>query len=349
VTPTALVTTALPLPLFSRGKVRDTYELPDDRLLMVATDRISAFDWVLPTGIADRGRVLTQLSAFWFEQSRGLQENHLLSTEPDQVPGLERHSEELAGRCMTVRKAGRIDYECVVRGYLAGSAWAEYEENGKMAGEPLPRGLRESERLPEPIFTPATKNDTGHDENVPFSRLVDDLGQDLAERLRDASLRLYEFGSELAEKRGLILADTKFEFGLLDGRLLLIDEALTPDSSRYWDAGAYEVGTSPESFDKQLIRDWLSASGWDKNSTPPMLPEGVAERSRERYLRAYELLTGRPLTSAGDGGAAPDAGMAPGAGSRPASARGESPPRTIPPPEDQGRQSTDEADTGAPS
>jgi phosphoribosylaminoimidazole-succinocarboxamide synthase len=164
-----------------------------------------------------------------------------------------------------------------------------------MAGEPLPPGLRESERLPDPIFTPATKNDTGHDENVPFSRLVDDLGQDLADRLRDASLRLYQFGSELAEQRGLILADTKFEFGLLDGRLLLIDEALTPDSSRYWDASSYEVGSSPESFDKQFIRDWLSETGWDKNSTPPMLPEAVAERSRERYLRAYELLTGRSL------------------------------------------------------
>ena len=297
-TPTALVTTALPLPLFSRGKVRDTYVLPDDRLLMVATDRISAFDWVLPTGIADRGRVLTQLSAFWFEQSRDLQENHLLSTEPGDVPGLEDHTEELAGRCMTVRKAERIDYECVVRGYLAGSAWAEYREHGTMAGEPLPPGLRESERLPEPIFTPATKNDTGHDENVPFQRLVDDLGEDLAERLKDASLKLYRFGTDLAEQKGLILADTKFEFGLLDGRLLLIDEALTPDSSRYWEASTYEVGTSPQSFDKQFIRDWLSESGWDKNSTPPMLPENVAERSRERYLRAYELLTGHPLPSA---------------------------------------------------
>ncbi|HYZ01340.1 MAG TPA: phosphoribosylaminoimidazolesuccinocarboxamide synthase, partial [Candidatus Binatia bacterium] len=219
-------------------------------------------------------------------------------TAAGDVPGLDRHAEELAGRCMTVRKAERIDYECVVRGYLAGSAWAEYRESGTMAGEPLPPGLRESERLPQPIFTPATKNDVGHDENVPFRRLVDDLGEDLAERLKDASLKLYRFGTDLAEQKGLILADTKFEFGLLDGRLLLIDEALTPDSSRYWDASTYEVGTSPQSFDKQFIRDWLSESGWDKNSTPPMLPENVAERSRERYLRAYELLTGHPLPSA---------------------------------------------------
>lgn len=293
---TALLQTDLPLPLFSRGKVRDTYELPDGRLLMVASDRLSAFDWVLPTGIPDRGRVLTQLSIFWFDRTRDLQENHLVSGELSALPAsiLDR-AEELEGRFMVVRKAQRIDFECVVRGYLAGSAWAEYEKQGTMVGEPLPAGLRQSQKLPEPIFTPATKNDQGHDENITFSRLAQELGADLAGRLRDASLRLYQFGAGYAEERGLILADTKFEFGLIDDRLVLIDEALTPDSSRYWDSARYQIGTSPESYDKQFIRDWLSQSGWDRDSAPPALPDAVVEQSRGRYLKAYELLTGHQL------------------------------------------------------
>ena len=292
----ALLRTDLPLPLFSRGKVRDTYELPDGRLLMVATDRISAFDHVLPTGIPDRGRVLTQLSIFWFGLTAPIQENHLVSADLASLPGpAADRAPELDGRVMIVRKARRIDFECVVRGYLAGSAWSEYRERGTMAGEPLPAGMRQSQRLPAPIFTPATKNDDGHDENIPFSRMEAELGAGLAGRCKDASLRLYEHGARYAEQRGLILADTKFEFGLVGDRLVLIDEALTPDSSRYWDAARYEVGTSPPSYDKQFVRDWLSESGWDRESAPPPLPDPVVQSSRERYLRAYELLTGESL------------------------------------------------------
>ncbi|MFZ0217260.1 MAG: phosphoribosylaminoimidazolesuccinocarboxamide synthase [Candidatus Dormiibacterota bacterium] len=291
-----VTSTELPLPLFARGKVRDTYDLPDDRLLMVATDRISAFDWVLPTGIESRGAVLTQLSIFWFEQTRDVLPNHLLSGDVDTLPAVVSGERDLLfNRSMIVRKADRIDFECVVRGYLAGSAWEEYRRSGTMVGEPLPAGLRQSERLPEPIFTPATKEDSGHDENVTFDYVANAVGSELATQLRDAAVKLYLHGAKYAEQRGLILADTKFEFGLLDGKLLLIDEALTPDSSRYWDAARYQVGTSPDSYDKQPIRDWLSQSGWDKSSTPPALPAEVADVARQRYVRAYELLTGHPL------------------------------------------------------
>jgi phosphoribosylaminoimidazole-succinocarboxamide synthase len=279
----AVTETHLDLPLFARGKVRDTYELDDERLLMVATDRLSAYDWVLPTGIPDRGRVLTQLSIFWFESTRHLQENHLIGPGED-------------GRSMIVRRARRIDFECVVRGYLAGSAWSEYRERGTVAGERLPGGLRESERLPEPLFTPATKAESGHDENVTVGQLAAAVGSDLARRLQEASLRLYAHGAAHAERCGLILADTKFEFGLLDGRLILIDEVLTPDSSRYWDAATYRVGTAPDSFDKQFVRDWLTKeSGWDRESPPPPLPAEIVEQTRRRYLVAYERLSGRSL------------------------------------------------------
>ena len=278
----ALLETRLELPLLARGKVRDTYELPDERLLIVTTDRVSAFDHVLPNGIPDRGRVLAQLSMFWFERTRHLQENHLLEPGED-------------GRSMVVRRARRIDFECVVRGYLAGSAWAEYRETGTMAGEPLPPGLRQSERLPEPIFTPATKAESGHDENISFERMSSELGVELAERLREASLLLYTFGAQHAERCGLILADTKFEFGLVEGRLVLIDEALTPDSSRYWEAATYRVGTTPESFDKQFVRDWLTEAGWDRESPPPPLPDEIVEQTRQRYLTAYARLVGQPL------------------------------------------------------
>ena len=292
----ALTETHVELPLFSRGKVRDTYQLDAERLLMVTTDRISAFDYVLPTGIPDRGRVLTQLSAFWFERTRDVVENHLLGTTHESLPP------ELDGRCMIVKRAQRIDFECVVRGYLAGSAWAEYRKAGTMAGEPLPEGLRESDRLPEPIFTPATKADTGHDENVTYDRMRADTGDELAERLRDTSLRLYAAATEHAERQGLILADTKFEFGLVDDRLVLIDEALTPDSSRYWDAATWKPGTTPESFDKQFVRDWLTdSSGWDRSSLPPELPDDVVEQTRQRYLTAFERLTGRSLLMPAEG------------------------------------------------
>jgi phosphoribosylaminoimidazole-succinocarboxamide synthase len=291
-----MVSTDLPLKLFARGKVRDTYELGPNQLLMVATDRLSAFDHILPNGIPDRGKVLTQLSIFWFSQTDTFQENHLISgMVPDLPAALKDHREELAGRFMIVRKARRIDFECVVRGYLAGSAWTEYQDSHTLAGEPMPPGLRQSERLAYPIFSPATKAETGHDENISFAQLKKELGDELATRLRDASLELYKFASEFASRRGLILADTKFEFGLIGDDLILIDEALTPDSSRYWDPATYQVGTSPESYDKQFVRDWLTRAGWDKESDPPALPPEVVAQTRERYLTAYQRLVGKPL------------------------------------------------------
>ena len=292
----AITQTELPLQLFARGKVRDTYELPDGKLLMVATDRISAFDRVLPNGIPDRGKVLTQLSIFWFSQTHAFQENHLVSGMiPDLPAALRDHRDELAGRFMIVRKAKRIDFECVVRGYLAGSAWKEYEESHTLAGEEMPPGLRQSEKLVYPIFSPATKAETGHDENVTFATMKKDIGDELATKLRDASLELYKFASDFAERRGIILADTKFEFGLIDDQPVLIDEALTPDSSRFWDAATYQVGTAPESYDKQFVRDWLLRSGWDKESDPPALPDDIVAQTRERYLIAYQRLVGKPL------------------------------------------------------
>jgi len=291
-----LTETELPLKLFARGKVRDTYEISDDRLLMVATDRISAFDHVLPNGIPDRGKVLTQLSIFWFSQTHTFQDNHLVSgMVPDLPPALRDHREQLAGRFMIVRKAKRIDFECVVRGYLAGSAWKEYEQSHTLAGDEMPPGLRQSEKLAYPIFSPATKAETGHDENVTFAQMKKEIGDDLAAKLRDASLELYKHASEHAERRGIIVADTKFEFGLIDGEPILIDEALTPDSSRFWDATKYVIGTSPESFDKQFVRDWLERSGWDKESEPPALPNDIVVQTRERYLTAYQRLVGKPL------------------------------------------------------
>ena len=291
-----MMTTEIDLPVFSRGKVRDTYELHSDQLLMVATDRISAFDVVLPNGIPDKGKVLTQLSIWWFSQTHSFQENHLVSGMVPDLPGnLKHRREELSGRFMIVRKAERIDFECVVRGYLAGSAWAEYREHGTVAGEPLPAGLVESQKLATPIFTPATKADTGHDENITFKKFVTELGSDRAHEIRDASLALFNFADEAALKRGLILADTKFEFGLIDKRLILIDEVLTPDSSRYWDRNRWQPGTTPPSFDKQFVRDWLTASGWNKQPPAPELPPDVVDRTRELYLAAYRQVTARDL------------------------------------------------------
>jgi phosphoribosylaminoimidazole-succinocarboxamide synthase len=292
----ALNATELPLELFARGKVRDTYELGPDQLLMVATDRISAFDHVLPNGIPDRGKVLTQLSIFWFSQTDTFQQNHLISgMVPDLPPSLRAFRDELAGRFMIVRKAKRIDFECVVRGYLAGSAWQEYQKTQTLAGESMPPGLVESQKLATPLFSPATKAETGHDENITFDRMRKEIGDDLAGKLRDASLALYKYAAEFAERRGLILADTKFEFGMVGDDLILIDEALTPDSSRYWDATTYRIGTSPESYDKQFVRDWLTRSGWDKESEPPPLPDDIVSQTRVRYLTAYQRLVGKPL------------------------------------------------------
>jgi phosphoribosylaminoimidazole-succinocarboxamide synthase len=291
-----LTGTELPLKLFAKGKVRDTYELSDDQLLMVATDRISAFDHVLPNGIPDRGKVLTQLSIFWFSQTDTFQPNHLISgMVPDLPAVLKNFREELAGRFMIVRKAKRIDFECVVRGYLAGSAWKEYEDSQTLAGEKMPPGQRQSEKLAVPIFSPATKAETGHDENITFDQMKKELGDDLTAKLRDASLELYRYASEFVARRGLILADTKFEFGQIGDDVILIDEVLTPDSSRYWDAATYAIGTSPESYDKQFVRDWLTTSGWDKSSDPPALPQDVVTQTRLRYLTAYQRIVGKPL------------------------------------------------------
>jgi phosphoribosylaminoimidazole-succinocarboxamide synthase len=291
-----LVKTDLPLKLYARGKVRDTYELEDNRLLMVATDRISAFDHILPNGIPDRGKVLTQLSIFWFSQTDAFQANHLVSGQVPDLPGtLRDRRDELSGRFMIVRKAKRIDFECVVRGYLAGSAWKEYGESQTLAGEKMPPGLRQSERLAVPIFSPATKAETGHDQNITFTQLKKELGDELATKLRDASLELYKFASELSARRGLILADTKFEFGTIDDKLILIDEAFTPDSSRFWESSTYLVGTSPDSYDKQFVRDWLTRSGWDKESQAPALPDEIVAQTRERYLTAYHRLVGKPF------------------------------------------------------
>jgi phosphoribosylaminoimidazole-succinocarboxamide synthase len=275
-----------------RGKVRDTYQLTDDLLLMVATDRISAFDVVLPTPIPDKGRVLTQLSAFWFGLTGSVVENHLITTEVDQM-GLPSNVDldELEGRSMLVKKADPLPVECVARGYIIGSGWADYQRTGEVCGIELPSGLRQADRLPDTIFTPATKAQTGHDENIDFERTVSIVGQDIAERIRDFTLQLYELGHQHARSRGIILADTKFEFGLVDGRIVLIDEVMTPDSSRFWDIETYRVGVSPPSYDKQFVRDYLVDLGWNKEPPPPELPDDVVSNTSRKYLDALERLT----------------------------------------------------------
>jgi phosphoribosylaminoimidazole-succinocarboxamide synthase len=287
----ALLQSSIPGCPVRRGKVRDIYDF-GDRLLFVATDRISAFDWVLPNGIPDKGRLLTQLSEMWF--ARLDVPHHLLSMDLDAVPlpaGVDRES--LAGRSMVVKKTEVVPIECVVRGYLSGSGWKEYQKTRSVCGVSLPAGLRESERLAEPIFTPATKEESGHDINISFERMCEIIGQDKANRLKTLSLEIYRRGAEHALQKGIIIADTKFEFGSIGGQLILIDEVLTPDSSRFWPVDSYEPGRSPPSFDKQFVRDWLETTGWDKNSTPPPLPQDVAERTRAKYVDAYTRLSGR--------------------------------------------------------
>ncbi len=281
--------------LLKRGKVRDIYEL-DGQLLLVATDRLSAFDVVLPTPIPDKGRILTQLSVFWFDRTRHLTPNHLLSARLSDLPDpLQPYADLLRDRFMLVRKAKVIPVECVVRGYLYGSAWREYQATGEVCGIALPAGLRLAERLPEPLFTPATKAEVGHDENIPFHKVVDIVGRELAERLRELSLQLYRFAADHAERCGLILADTKFEFGLTDdGQLMLVDELLTPDSSRFWDADTYAPGKPQENFDKQFVRDYLERIGWNKEPPAPTLPPDIVEKTRQRYWEAFRRLTGQP-------------------------------------------------------
>lgn len=297
-----LIDTNLPLPLYFRGKVRDGYDL-GNRLLIIATDRISAFDVVLPDGIPDKGAVLNQLSAFWFYQTRNLVPNHLVEVVND-VGCLDDYLTRqsrfayptyLAGRSMIVKKLERIPVECVVRGYLAGSAWSEYQQSGTMFGLPLPRDLAESQELPQPMFTPTTKADTGHDLPLTMDEMEKQIGKTLAGEIREKSLAVYSYAREYARTRGIIIADTKMEFGLDNDRLILIDELLTPDSSRFWDAAQYKVGQSQPSYDKQPVRDWLVQSGWNQEPPAPNLPPEVIKATTRRYRQAYEKLTEKKL------------------------------------------------------
>lgn len=290
-----LNTEFVPFPLRNRGKVRDIFDLGEN-LLLVATDRVSAFDVVLPTGVPGKGQVLTKLSEFWFNRLGSMVSHHLVSTRVADFPSeLHPFAEDLAGWAMLVKKAQVIPVECVVRGYLAGSGWKEYQESGSVCGIKLPPGLVVSDRLPEPIFTPATKNQTGHDENISFEQMADVIGWDLAESLRAISLKLYQEASSYTEEKGIILADTKLEFGLIDGEVILVDEVFTPDSSRFWLKELYSPGQSQDSLDKQHIRDYLESTGWDKNPPAPQLPQDIVDKTRDRYLEAYRLITGNEL------------------------------------------------------
>jgi phosphoribosylaminoimidazole-succinocarboxamide synthase len=281
------------LKLRARGKVRDIYEL-DDRLLIVATDRLSAFDVVLPTPIPDKGRVLTQLSLFWFERLADIVPNHVISASSFSDE-LAPYADQLEGRAMLVRRTDPVPIECVVRGYISGSGWKEYQKSGSVCGIALPRNLRESDKLPEAIFTPSTKATTGHDENISFDETVARIGRSLAEKLRDTSLTIYRKASEHAAALGIIIADTKFEFGLLNGELIWIDEALTPDSSRFWPADEYAPGKAQPSFDKQYVRDYLERIGWNKQPPGPALPPDVVAATRDKYREAYRIVTGHSL------------------------------------------------------
>jgi phosphoribosylaminoimidazole-succinocarboxamide synthase len=272
----------------SSGKVRDIYDLGDGTLLFVTSDRISAFDVVMAETIPDKGRVLTAVTAFWLDRLAGVAPSHLVSLEPPADTDLP----DLAGRTMVVRKAEMLSIECIVRGYLSGSAWAEYKASGTMHGQKLPAGLRQSDRLPEPVFTPSTKAASGHDVNISFDHAAELVGADVAKEAREVSLEAYRQGAELAANRGIIIADTKFELGFIDGRLAICDEVLTPDSSRFWPADQWQPGSAPPSFDKQPLRDWLEATGWDKTPPPPSLPADVVGATSERYVAAYEKLTG---------------------------------------------------------
>ena len=294
---TTLTTTALPgVELVSRGKVRDIYRASADRLLFVATDRISAFDCILPDGIPDKGRVLTQMSLFWFDYLKDLVPNHLVTADVNRFPlHINPFREQLEGRSMLVKRAEMIQVECVARGYVSGSGWKDYQRTGAICGIPLPAGLKESDQLPRPIFTPATKAATGHDENIPFSAVEELAGPDLAARLRELTLTLYAKASIYARTRGIIIADTKFEFGLYGDQLILADEVLTPDSSRFWPADDYQPGRPQRSFDKQFVRDYLETTNWNKQPPAPALPPDVVQNTAAKYREAYTILTGRQL------------------------------------------------------
>jgi len=284
------------LRLHASGKVRDVYQLDPHSLLFVATDRISAFDYILATGIPNKGRVLTQISLFWFEFLREIVPNHLITADVNRYPAVLRpHAEQLQGRSMIVMKADMVPVECVVRGYISGSAWKEYKASGKVCGITLPTGLKDSDKLPEPIFTPATKATTGHDENIPFAEMERIVGSELSHKLRDLTLRIYTKAANYAAQKGIIIADTKFEFGTTSQGITLADEVLTPDSSRFWPADKYEPGRAQDSFDKQYVRDYLEEIRWNKQPPAPALPPEVARRTGEKYLEAYHRLTGREL------------------------------------------------------
>ena len=290
---TTIRETTLPNRLY-QGKVRDTYDLGDGLLLMVATDRISAFDVVLPTGIPEKGAVLCQISAFWFDKTADIIPNHYVSLATEN--GDLNLSDEIARRSMVVKRAERIDIECIVRGYITGSAWSEYRRSGTVAGQPMPDGLREGDMFPEPLFTPSTKAEEGHDENITVAQMEDIVGKELTARLAKASTDVYAAARDFARDKGILIADTKFEFGMIDGELSLIDEVLTPDSSRFWDMDGYAPGKSQPNYDKQFVRDWLDEAGWDHEPPAPELPDDVIARTHERYLEAYRRLTGSALS-----------------------------------------------------
>jgi len=286
----------LELKLMHKGKVRDLYSAGEKYLLIVSSDRISAFDFILPTPVPGKGALLNKISKFWFDRTGHIIKNHIVSTEIEDIRGRVSAPagfdwEYMRGRAMLVHRAKRVDFECVVRGYITGSGWKEYLKQGSVCGLKLPAGLKEAQKLPEPLFTPTTKADQGHDENVTFETMAAALAPGLALTIKETSLALYKFAAEHLERRGILLADTKLEFGLLDGELILIDEALTPDSSRFWDAARYKTGTSPASYDKQYVRDWLEGSGWDKKSAPPGLPEEVVQGTLEKYEEALQKIT----------------------------------------------------------
>jgi phosphoribosylaminoimidazole-succinocarboxamide synthase len=284
------------LQLHASGKVRDVYRIDMDRLLFVATDRISAFDYILATGIPHKGRVLTQISLFWFEFLKDVVPNHLITADVKQYPAeIQTYADQLNGRSMLVMNADMVPVECVVRGYISGSAWKEYKASGKVCGIELPKELRESDQLPEPIFTPATKATTGHDENIPFDEMVRLVGGELSEQLRDLTLKVYRKAADYARTKGLIIADTKFEFGRTAKGITLADEVLTPDSSRFWPADGYTPGSAQDSYDKQYVRDYLEEIRWNKQPPAPALPVDVARKTSEKYLEAYQRLTGRKL------------------------------------------------------
>ena len=293
---TVLLETNIPyLKLHNKGKVREIFEI-DDKLLLVATDRISAFDVILPNGIPNKGKVLTLMSEFWFELTKDLTENHLITTAIDEIDQITKKDKELLrGRSMLVKKVEVVPVECVVRGYLAGSGWKEYKKSNTVCNINLPDNLKESDKLPEPIFTPSTKATSGHDENISFEEVINITGKELAEELRQKSIELYKKASEYALKKGIIISDTKFEWGKYDNKIILIDEVLTPDSSRFWPQESYSPGKPQPSFDKQFVRDYLETSGWDKQSSPPILPEKIIQITSKKYLEAYEKLTGKKL------------------------------------------------------